>query len=553
MRRPNGQIVPIEPGSLAAFDHVEGNSRFAGTVTLPVVNGRATTLRAAAGNGTALAVKEAVVHPRPTASGPVAHRVVVAITSNLGPYSQTSEQILAQIKIAADYWIDQADGKITGYELPASTAFVPYNTTTTTVAAGCGLAGDQESSPDFDAVTTEAAALFPGYDFVNSTDQLVVVMPDQCAQMFAGRGRLGDSVASGGVSIVSAGPVMSKTQAHEWGHNYGLAHANTSVEYGDIYEVMGSASQNVPPELGTGYRHEQGLLQPGEVASLTATSGAATIRDRAATTESGVRGVEVIDPDNGARLWFDLRTGTGSDAGAAYRNGITTYGQAYRSQGVVVEQDLGRGLRLQTPGGVTALVAGDAWSNSSGTMRVTVSALDAAAGTSTLTSAYAPGAAVAGGAASISGGTRPYEQAVATGSAFSPAANGLRYQWFANGAPIPNEEESTFDIPLSLVGAALTVQITGYAAGRAPSAPVMSAPVTVSPATFYVVQGSVNRLTISGKARTGQVLSTTGLAWVGDDGRAPVGLVSGLPVVPRPQGDQGRHRCLLPGQGGRPR
>lgn len=526
VRRPNGQIVPIDPGSLDAFDGVDGNSRFAGTVRLPVVNGRATSLRAAAGNGTALAVTEARVNPRPTAAGPVVHRVAVALTSNLGTYTLTPDQILGQIKIASDYWIDQADGKITGYELPASTAFVPYNTTTTTVATGCGIAGDQDSAPEFDAVTNEAAALFPGYDFFNGTDQLVVVMPDPCAQMFAGRGSLGDSLASGGVSIVSAGPVMSKTQAHEWGHNYGLEHANTAVEYGDIYEVMGSAYQNVPPELGTGYRHEQGLLQAGEVASLTATSGAATIRDRATTAESGVRGVEVIDPDNGARLWFDLRTGTGSDAGAAYRNGITVYGQTYRAQGVVVEQDLGRGLRLQTPGGASALIAGEAWSNASGTMKVTVSALDAAAGTSTLSSAYAPGPAVTGGTASISGGTRPFERAQATGTGFSPSANGLRYQWFANGAPIPNEEEATLDIPLSLVGASLTVQITGYAAGRSPSAPVMSAPAKVAPATFYVVRGTANRLAISGKARTGQVLSTTGLAWIGDDGRAPVGLAS---------------------------
>lgn len=526
VRRPSGQIVPIDPGSPDAFAHVEGNSRFSGRVTLPVVNGRVASLRSAAGNGTPLSVQEASVHARPTAAGPVTHRVAVALTANLGTYTQTPDQILGQIRIAADYWVDQADGKITGYELPAATAFVPYNTTTTTVATGCGIAGDQTSAPEFDAVTQEAAALFPGYDFFNGTDQLVVVMPDPCAQLYAGRGRLGDSLVSGGVSIVSAGPVMSKTQAHEWGHNYGLEHANTTVEYGDIYEVMGSAYQNVPPELGTGYRHEQGLLQAGEVTSLTGTSGAATIRDRAGTAEAGVRGVEVIDPDNGARLWFDLRTGTGSDAGAAYRNGVTVYGQTYRAQGVVVEEDLGRGLRLQTPGGASALVAGETWSNSSGTMKVTVSALDAAAGTSTLSSAYAPGPAVTGGTASISGGLRPYEKAQAVGTGFAPAANGLRYQWFVNGVPIPHEEEATFDIPLSLVGAALSVQITGYAAGRAPSAPVMSAPVTVAPATFYVVRGTANELVISGKAKTGQVLTTTGLAWIGDDGRPPVGLAS---------------------------
>jgi hypothetical protein len=128
----------------------------------------------------------------------------------------------------------------------------------------------------------------------------------------------------------------------------------------------------------------------------------------------------------------------------------------------------------------------------------------------------------------IGGTYRPFEEATAIGTGFSPAANGVRYQWFANGAPIPNEDGPTFDVPLSLVGASLQVQATGYAVGRAPSAPVMSPAVKVPPANFYIARGAATYPTISGTFKTGQVLSTTGLNWVGDDGRVPSGFVSGF-------------------------
>ena len=528
VRRPNGQVVPVEAASEGTLGHDDATgSRFVGRVTLPVVNGRTTSLRGAVQSGTRLLVASAQVHARPTAQGPVVHRLAVAQVNNLGAYTRTTPQLLADIKVATDYWVDQADGKIASFEVP--TTFTPYATTKTTVASGCGLVGDQSSAPEFEPVVQEAAALFPGYDFVNGTDQLVVLTPEACRPTVgtAGRARFGASVSSGGAVIMSSGANFADILAHEFGHNYGLAHAKTATEeYGDIYEVMGSAANTLSPELGTGYRHEEGLLQSGEVVSLTGRSGSTPLLDRARTAETGVRGVEVIDPDNGNRLWFDLRTGTGSDSGASYGTGPSYFGRTYRAAGVTIEQDLGAGVQLVFPNGQTALAAGETWSNASGTMRVTASAVDATGGTATLSSSYAPGPPVTGGSATVGGSHRPFETAQAVVSGFSPAPNGVRYQWFANGAPVPNEESATIDIPLSLAGAALSVQVTAYAAGQAPSAPVMSPPVTVARATFYVATGSANRPVISGKARTGKLLTATGLNWVGDDGRTPAGLTS---------------------------
>lgn len=528
VRRPNGQLVPVDAPSGDALGHdAASGSRFVGRVTLPVVNGRTTSLRGAVQSGTPLRVASAQVHARPTVQGPVVHRLAVAQVNNLGTYTRTTPQFLADIKVATDYWVDQADGKIASFEIPAS--FTPYATTKTSVATGCGLAGDQTTAPEFEPVVQEAAGLFPGYDFVNGTDQLIVLLPEACrpAVGTAGRGRFGDSVSSGGAVILGSGANLGTILAHEFGHNYGLEHAKTaSEEYGDIYEVMGSFTNAVPPELGTGYRHEEGLLQSDEVVSLTGRSATTPLLDRARTAETGVRGVEVIDPDNGARLWFDLRTGTGSDSGAGYRAAPTAYGRVYRGAGAVIEQEVDAGTTLLFPGGQTALIAGETWSNSSGTMKVNLSALDTAAGTSTLSSTYAPGPAVTGGSATVGGSARPFETAQAVVSGFSPTPNGVRYQWYANGAPIPHEESATFDVPLSLAGAALSVQVTGYAAGRAPSAPVMSPAVTVAPAIFYVATGTANRAVISGSARTGKVLTATGLNWVGDDGRPPAGLAS---------------------------
>lgn len=529
VQRPNGQVVPIDPGTVDAFDQeTASNSRFAGRVALPVVNGRATSLRGAVRRRTPLPVTSARIQERPTAQGPVVHRLAIAQVNNLGTYSRDSAALLAQAKVATDYWVDQADGNISAYEIP--TSITPFATTKTTVASGCGLAGDQSTAPEFEPVAQEAAALFPGYDFVNGTDQLVVLMPDACyvpgVSSAVGRGRRGDSVSSGGLAIALNWQYLADTLAHEFGHNYGLAHAKSPTqEYGDLYEVMGAGNNTASPELGTGYRHEEGLLQAGEVASLTGTSGSASILDRAAVAETGVRGAEVIDPDNGRRLWFDLRTGAGSDGGSEYRAGPTAYGQAYRASGVVVEQDLEAGLQLLFTNGQTALAAGETWSNASGTMKVGVSAISG--GAATLNSTYLPGPTVTGGSATVAGTVRPFEEVTAVAGAFAPVANGVRYQWFANGAAIPNEESATFDIPLSLAGASLSVQVTGYATGQAPSAPVMSPAVKVGPAIFYVSNGSAdNWPVVSGSARTGQVLTTTGLNWVADNGLPPAGLAS---------------------------
>lgn len=526
VKRPNGQVVHLDPGTVDAFDHdVATSDRFAGTVTLPVVNGRSATLRGAASSGTALRVASAAINPRPTASGPVVHRLAVVQTTNLGPYTRDAAALMAQIKGATDYWIDQADGKIAGYEIPA--APVPYTATKTSVASGCGLTGDQTSAPEFTPTVEEAATLFPGYDFVNGTDQLIVLMPDGCFPPTGGavgRGRGGVSLASGGSVIAANFPNLSDVLAHEFGHNYGLMHAKSPTqEYGDIYEVMGAADNNVSPELGTGYRHEQGLLQPGEVTSLTGASSSATIADRGSAAESGVRGVEVINPDNGDRLWFDLRTGAGSDAGAEYRLGPDTYNQVYRAAGVTVTKDVDAGVQLQFVNNQTALVAGETWSNASGSMKVTVSALGA--GSATVNSAYAPGAPLTGGTVKIVGNAAPFQRVSASATGFTPAAAGVRYQWFANGALIPDEEEASLTVPLSLAGASLTVQATGYATGAAPQA-VTSAAVKVSPAEFYVRTDTANQVTVSGKYKSGQVLTTSGLDWVGDNGVAPVGLTS---------------------------
>lgn len=532
VQRPNGQVVPIDPATSAAFDDdVATSDRFSGRVRLPLVNGRTTSLRGAAQSGTPLTVESASVHARPTSSGPVVHRLAIAQVNNLGTYSRDEPALLAQVKQATDYWVDQADGKIASFEVPA--ALTPYATTKTSVATGCGLTGDATSAPEFEPVAQEAAALFPGYDFVNGTDQLVVLMPDACfppgGSGTVGRGRTGVSVVSGGLVIATNWSYLGDTLAHEFGHNYGLKHAKSPTqEYGDIYEVMGSADNSLSPELGTGYRHEQGLLQPGEVASLTGASGPATIGDRAAVAETGVRSVEVIDPDNGDRLWFDLRTGLGNDAGAMYRLGVTTFGQAYRPSGVVIEKDVEAGVQLLFPNGQTALAAGETWSNASGTMKVSVTALNAPGGSASLSSTYAPGPAVAGGSVTVGGSYAPYQRATAIATGFSPAANGVRYQWFANGAPIPHEEGSSFVVPLHLAGASLQVQAIGYASGRAPSTPVMSPAVTVPPANFYIANGTPTYPSISGTFKTGQVLSTTGLTWIGEDGRVPAGFTSGF-------------------------
>ncbi len=521
---PSGRTVALADGFTA-----KPLSHFSGTVAAPGVgNGRvltgslrSRTLGRAASTGTPLEVVDARVStPSAPAPAPTPHNTYVAKVTNFGAIGLTDQQILDGVSASQQYWVRESSGLIPTWTTAAGVAPVVAGAGSPT---DCGLTNNGASfSPIADNVGAQA---FPGVDFSGgSPNHLVIVVPDGCGGTEAsGRGRLGTSFANGGPVIIEANPttVFGPILQHEFGHNVGLQHANnTAVEYGDLFEVMGiSVTGRNSPVLGTVYRLEQGILAAGEAVAEPASGSAYTLAPRSATT--GQRSVYFINPDDGKRYFVDYRDGSGADAGTCYSLPDTCnftsqrYQQAYRP-GLVIEREDARSGAFVVPvaGNDGSLQAGEAWSNAGGSVTVTAQA----ANTLLVTRVDKPDLP----AGSVAFG-KPIALSEVTASASIPGATAVRYQWTFNGQAIPAADEATFTPSPAMAGGTLGVTATGYAVGRDPS-PAATATQVVAPATFYFRNGTKSRATVSGRARVGEVLTASGLDWVGDDGAKPAGL-----------------------------
>jgi hypothetical protein len=507
---PSGRTVELADGFSA-----EPLSAFAGTLAVPGVGTgarltgsmRASTLRRAATSGTRLEVVTSRTSQPAPSPGPTTHSTYVAKVTNFGPIDLTDAQILAAVDASQAYWVRESSGQIPAWNRASDV--VPVASSAGSVAGGCGLGNN---GADFAAVAQAVGgAAFPGVDFSGSSpNHLVVVVPNNCGGTTSGRGRLGTTFGNGGPVIIDARPQPQATLDHEFGHNLGLQHANNrSAEYGDVYEVMGAGpDQYRSPVLGTVYRWEQGIVGAGETVDGSG-GGTWALASRAAAT--GLRGVVFIDPDNGRRHFVDYRTGTGNDAGTCYVSGscnYTTgpYGQDYLAGLTVERENESSGAFLQpVPGNDGVLTGGEAWTSSSGRLKVAGNGA-----TVTITRGPALGT-VAGGTASMSAPTA-LRDVSATGSGFSPAPGGYRYQWLINGQPVPGAEDQTFQPTPAMAGGALSVTVTAYAPGYDPVSRT-SAPQTVAPAAWYA-NGTRKYPEITGSRRVGGTLIALGLDWV---------------------------------------
>lgn len=504
---PSGRSIELADGFTA-----EPLSRFVGTVAVP--GSPEGALRRAASSGTPMRVVTARTSSPAPSPGPANHTTYVAKVTNFGAIGLTDAQILATVDASQAYWVRESSGQIPSWT--RATGVVPVASSAGSAAAGCGLGNN---GADFGAVTQAVgSAAFPGVDFSgNSTNHLVVVVPNGCGGTTSGRGRLGTTFANGGPVIIDARPQPQPTLDHEFGHNLGLQHANNgAAEYGDVYEVMGAGpDQYRSPVLGTVYRWEQGIVAPGETVDGSG-GGSWALNPRAAA--SGLRGVVFIDPDNGRRMFVDYRTGTGNDAGTCYVSGScnytgSKYGQNYLAGLTVERENESSGAFLMpVPGNDGVLSGGEVWSNGSG--RFTV-----AGNGSTVSITRGPAAGtVSGGTASMSAPTA-LRDVTAAGSGFSPAPGGYRYQWLVNGQPVPGAEDPTFRPTAAMAGGALSVTVTAYAPGFDPVSRT-SAPQTIAPAAWYA-NGDRRYPEITGRIRVGGTLTAQGLDWVNYYGQKP--------------------------------
>ena len=136
--------------------------------------------------------------------------------------------------------------------------------------------------------------------------------------------------------------------------------------------------------------------------------------------------------------------------------------------------------------------------------------------------------AVQQGTVAITGKAKVNGTLSADAESWSAPGLQLQYQWSTAGAPIDGATSSTFVPTDAQAGSAITVSVTGWAPGEAPSAPVISAPTGVIPTskTFSATTSP----TISGTLAVGQKLTASVAAWTPTTGFSYQWDVNGLPV-----------------------
>jgi hypothetical protein len=280
--------------------------------------------------------------------------------------------------------------------------------------------------------------------------------------------------------VVKSTAAIEGTYAHETGHNYGFEHANArvgsrSLEYYGVYDVMGFALNgfNQLTALSTPFRVFQGITEPGEIQDVDLGDGSspvhatATIQPRSA--DSGVRSVRVRDPDTGADLYLDYRSGTGQDASSFYADTSGYYltydtgKKLFYAPGVTVNAArAGSGDDvLADSAGDTSVGVGDTWTDASGRLRITVTSVSPTGAEVEVD--YSPGELVSSrpvirGSARVGRTLTAKHRHWSDGTTFS-------YAWYADGTRIRHRTTSKLTLTKAQKGTRITVTVTGRKPG----------------------------------------------------------------------------------------
>ena len=518
----DGDIVPVR----GTFDPaVRTGAVFDGRLGLPAGVVTALSRRGESGSTAALRIVDRrslslpvlgtpTVTDAPQVSAavtPTTHQEFVAAIDNKGALNQTDAQLLGHVTNVGSYWKSESNGAISGITVPATVKH--FDTATGTTACGLGSSG-----ADFFNLVDEAASKFPGLN-PNSmgSNQLVLFVPASCSSgATVGRGTVGTSFATGGLLIAESSASIEGVYAHEAGHNYGFQHANarwsgTSMEYFGIYDVMGFA---LPPQfnmltaLSTPFRVFQGITDLGEIQDVDLGSGlspvhaTATLKPR--SDDTGLRSIRVKDPDTGEYLYLDYRSGTGQDAGSAYAatgSVPSASGSVFYAPGVTVNAartvngaPSGVDTLVVDAFGDTSLGAGTSWSNASGLLTVTVTAVGATGADVSID--YSPPQEFTSVGAPVIGGTMKVGGTVTLDSgSWAPVPTTKQIRWTADGQAVSSLNDLTqFTAGPTLVGKQLVATVTakklGYKTTTAQSGGVTVAPGTIPTTTNPSISGT---------------------------------------------------------------
>ena len=241
-----------------------------------------------------------------------AHSVYVVLIQDAGAGAAvTAAQAAAVVRSAESYWVAQSNGFVSSFAVEASRTL--------------NLANSCRTDNTWD-MWEAAAALYPGVDFTNQPNHLLVLKSAKCVASLAGQGTVGVGVGSGGL-LWSTGTHLH-TLIHELGHNFSLFHANLaslhepskSLEYWALYGPMSmglsrpGGGEFDAGVLDVGYQDVLGVLPAGQVRSV----GSETVTLSPVTGSTGTRGAKFIDPASGVPVYIEYRDGKRGDAGTFY-------------------------------------------------------------------------------------------------------------------------------------------------------------------------------------------------------------------------------------------
>ncbi|AMB59390.1 hypothetical protein AWU67_11560 [Microterricola viridarii] len=466
-----------------------------------------------------------------------AHTVDIAIVGqSVGATAYfTDAQVNALVAELSAYWASQSGGAI-----PQITRSTPIRR----IAVGnpCDAKGVWAAAAN--AFGQPQPFQYYGSGQARHLVTIATPTPGDGCEAGSGLGSVGVGVHTGGLSWNAvAGPDAASIVGHELGHNFGLGHSNLhscagntivegipngsgvysngclDEEYADYYDIMSGGlsycadrcyTTDKITALNVAHKSSLGFLNAASLANLSLPSSelsaAHTVTLRAASDTSGLRGIRLVNPQDGGVYFVEFRNGAGLDAGGLY---TTPVGGGSGVRVLRLADGNAPSSRVLSPlpaaGGTRnqLLDSGETFTTANRGVSVSIASASASAVTLNVKLNKADSFSSVGDPR-LSATTARFGTALTvTPGAASPAATGTTYQWRRNGSAIAGATSASYKPTLGDIGAKLSATVTLTRAGYVPSA-------RTTPETSAVTGPAMQRVSGADRYATAVALSKLG-------------------------------------------